>query len=147
MKVIATNKRANFEYFVLQKFVAGVVLIGSEVKSIRANHASINDAYVIIRNEEAYIMNMYVKTYDASGHFAPEERRMRKLLLNKSEIVDLKEAVAQKGLTVVPLKLYFEGALVKLEIAICRGKKLYDKKESIKQRDIARDAAREAKST
>ncbi|MBO5102471.1 MAG: SsrA-binding protein SmpB [Clostridia bacterium] len=147
MKVIATNKRAHFEYFVLQKFVAGVSLVGSEVKSIRANHTSINDAFIIIRNEEAYINNMYVKTYESAGHFAPEERRARKLLLNKSEILELQSAVKEKGLTIVPLKLFFERSLVKLEIAICRGKKLHDKRETIKNRDIKRDTARELKST
>lgn len=147
MRVIATNKRANYEYFVLDKYVAGIVLVGSEVKSVRASHASINDAFVTIRDNEAYIVNMYIKTYDSTGNFAPQERRTRKLLLNKSEILSLRQALEQKGLTVVPLKLYFEGALVKLEIAVCRGKKLYDKRKSIKERDLARDVARDIRST
>ena len=88
---------------------------------------------------------MYIKSYEHAGHFVPDERRTRKLLLNKSEILELGKAVEQKGLTVVPTKVFFEGSLVKLEIAVCRGKKLYDKRESIKQRDINRDIEREMK--
>ena len=146
MKVIATNKRATFEYFVLERFTAGLSLEGAEVKSIRANKVSINDSYVVIRNSEAYIINMYVKTYQGAGNFAPDERRTRKLLLNKSEILKLQSAVSQKGLTIVPLKLFFDRSLVKVEIAVCKGKKLYDKRKSIKERDTKRDMARELKS-
>ena len=146
MKVIATNKRATFEYFVLEKFIAGLSLQGAEVKSIRANKVSINDSYVVIRKGEAYIINMYVKTYEGAGNFAPEERRTRKLLLNKAEILKLQSAISQKGLTIVPLKLFFDRSLVKLEIAICKGKKLYDKRKTIKERDSKRDLARELKS-
>ncbi len=147
MKVIATNKRASFEYFILEKFTAGLVLEGSEVKSIRAGSASINDAYITVRNGEAFVVNMYCKTYEKSSTYSPNERRTRKLLLNKSEIEELFSAVSTKGLTVVPLKLYFDRALVKLEIAICRGKKLFDKRKSIKERDISRDVAREVRTT
>ena len=146
MKVIATNKRATFEYFVLERFTAGLSLEGAEVKSISANKVSINDSYVVIRNGEAYIINMYVKTYQGAGNFAPDERRTRKLLLNKSEILKLQSAVSQKGLTIVPLKLFFDRSLVKVEIAVCKGKKLYDKRKSIKERDTKRDMARELKS-
>ncbi len=146
MKIIATNRRANYEYFILDKFVAGIVLVGSEVKSIRAGHAGILDAFVTIRDGEAYIVNMYVKTYEATSNFAPEERRTRKLLLNRSEIATISTAIQQKGLTVVPLKLYLDRSLVKLEIAVCRGKKLYDKRQSIKERDISRDMARDTRS-
>ncbi len=146
MKVIATNKRATFEYFVLERFTAGLSLEGAEVKSIRANKVSINDSYVVIRNGEAYIINMYVKTYQGAGNFAPDERRTRKLLLNKSEILKLQSAVSQKGLTIVPLKLFFDRSLVKVEIAVCKGKKLYDKRKSIKEHDTKRDMARELKS-
>ncbi len=147
MKVITTNKRAHFEYFVLEKFVAGISLVGSEVKSIRNNNTNINDAFVIIRNNEAYIINMYIKTYEASGNFTEDERRARKLLLNKSEILTLQEAVQQKGQTLVPLKLFFDRSLVKVEIAICKGKKLYDKRQTIKERDIKKDTARELKNS
>lgn len=142
MKVVATNKKAGFEYFILDKFVAGIALEGSEVKSIRAGSVSINDTYVSLRNGEAYIINMYIKPYAYAKTFVPEERRSRKLLLNKSELKELIGAVSQKGQTVVPLKLFFEGNLVKLEIAICKGKKLYDKRETIKKRDLEREKAR-----
>ena len=145
MKVVATNKKAHFEYFVLEKFTAGIVLVGSEVKSIRAGNVSINDTYVSIRDGEAWIINMYIKPYEHANSFVPAERRARKLLLNRSELNELLGAVSQKGQTVVPLKLYFEGSLVKLEIAICKGKKLFDKRETIKQRDLARERARELK--
>ncbi len=143
MKVIASNKRANYEYFLLKTFTAGIVLQGSEVKSIRAGHASINDTFVTIKNGEAYIMNMYIKPYEYAQNFVPDERRARKLLLNKSEIAELKNAISVKGQTVVPTKLFFDRSLVKVEIAVAKGKKLYDKRETIKQRDLARDAARE----
>ncbi len=146
MKVVATNRRANYEYFVLDKYVAGVVLVGSEVKAIRANSASITDAFVTVRDGEAYVVNMYVKGYSQANAFAPDERRTRKLLLNKSEIDALAAATQQKGLTVVPLKLFFDRSFVKLEIAVCRGKKMYDKRQSIKSRDISRDVARDVKS-
>jgi len=142
MKVIATNKKAGFEYFILEKFVAGIVLEGSEVKSIRAGNVSINDTYVSLRGGEAYVINMYVKPYAYAKTFVPEERRSRKLLLNKSELNDLIGAVSTKGQTVVPLKLFFDNNLVKLEIAICKGKKLYDKRETIKKRDLEREKAR-----
>ena len=142
MKVVATNKKAGFEYFILDKFVAGLVLEGSEVKSIRDGNVSINDTYVSLRGGEAYIINMYIKPYAYAKTFAPEERRSRKLLLNRSELNELIGAVSQKGQTVVPLKLFFDGNYVKLEIAICKGKKLYDKRETIKKRDLEREKAR-----
>lgn len=145
MKVIATNKRAGFEYFILEKYTAGISLEGSEVKSIRSGHASINDTYVTVRNGEAFIINMYIKTYPYAQNFVPDERRARKLLLNKSEIIELAEAISQKGQTVVPLKLFFDRSLVKVELAICKGKKLHDKRDTIKKRDLARDAQREIK--
>ena len=145
MKVIATNKRAHFEYFVLEKFSAGLSLVGAEVKSIRSGHASINDTYITVRDGEAFIINMYIKTYPYAQNFVPDERRSRKLLLHKSEIARLSEAIAQKGLTVVPLKLYFERSLVKVELAICKGKKLHDKRDTIKKRDLQREVQREIK--
>ncbi|MBQ7977152.1 MAG: SsrA-binding protein SmpB [Clostridia bacterium] len=145
MKVIATNKRAHFEYFVLEKFSAGLSLVGAEVKSIRSGHASINDTYITVRDGEAFIINMYIKTYPYAQNFVPDERRSRKLLLHKSEIARLSEAIAQKGLTVVPLKLYFEHSLVKVELAICKGKKLHDKRDTIKKRDLQREVQREIK--
>ena len=142
MRVITTNKRANFEYFVLQKFVAGVVLKGGEVKSVRAGHVSLNDTYVTIKDGEAYIVNSYIQPYQFDRVPQPE-RRPRKLLLNRSEIDYLSEQIATKGLTIVPLKMYFEGQLVKVEIALCRGKLLHDKRKVIKERDVRRNIQRE----
>ena len=144
MRVITTNKRANFEYFVLQKFNAGVVLEGGEVKSVRAGHISINDAYVIIRQGEAFLINSYIKAYSFS-RIPCEERRARKLLLNRTELDFLSAKVLTKGLTIVPLKVFFEGQYVKVEIGLCKGKQLYDKRNVIKQRDIKRDVEREFK--
>lgn len=144
MKVITTNKRAGFEYFVLQTFDAGLVLEGGEVKSVREGHMSINDTYVIIRNGEAYMINAYIKPYSCS-RVQPDERRPRKLLLNRKEIDFLAGKVATKGLTIVPLKVYFSGQYAKVEIGLCKGKLLHDKREVLKQRDVKRDIEREIK--
>jgi len=145
MKTITANKRAQFEYFILDRFQAGIALQGSEVKSIRANSVSINESFVYFRNGEAYINNMYIKNYPYANIDKLDERRPRKLLLNKRELDYLIGKVAQKGLTVVPTKLYFDRQLVKVEIALCRGKQLHDKREAIKKRDIERDVMRETK--
>ena len=144
MKVITTNRRAGFEYFVLQTFDAGIVLEGSEVKSVRAGQISINDTYVLIRNGEAFMMNGYIKPY-AYSREKLDERRQRKLLLNRKEIDYLAGKVATTGLTIVPLKVYIEGQFVKVEIGLCKGKLLRDKREVIKQRDVKRDIERELK--
>ena len=145
MENITTNRKAHYEYFILKKYSAGLSLIGSEVKSIRAGNVNINESFVIFRNGEAFIHNMFIKTYEKSANFVPDERRTRKLLLHKSEILELSSKVAQKGLTVVPLALYFDKNFVKVEIALCRGKLLHDKRESIKQRDLQRNIRRELK--
>ena len=142
MRVITTNKKANFEYFVLQKFTAGIVLMGGEVKSVRAGHISINDTYVIIKKGEAYIINSYIKPYECD-RVPTEERRPRKLLLTRSEINFLSGKVETKGLTIVPLKVYFDKQLVKVEIALCRGKQLFDKRNVVKERDVRRNIERE----
>ena len=139
MRVITTNKRANFEYFILEEFTAGISLVGGEVKSIRNGSVSIKDSFVHFRSGEAYIINMYIKRYSFDNLGNVDELRPRKLLLHKREIDYLIGKVTEKGLTIVPTKLYFDKNLVKLDIALCRGKHLYDKRESIKQRDIKRD--------
>jgi len=143
MKIITTNKKAHFEYFVLEEFTAGISLVGSEVKSIRSGYVSINDCYVQFRGGEAFIINMYIKNYPYTTQYELDERRTRKLLLNKREINYLLGKVTEKGLTVIPLKLYFNQGLVKVEIALCKGKQLYDKRQTLKKRDIERDIARE----
>ncbi len=145
MKVIATNKRVHFEYFVLSTFTAGISLQGCEVKSVRTGHVSIADSFVSVKGGEAFVINMYIKNYEQANNFVPDERRARKLLLHKSEILEIGTALHQKGLTVVPTKVFLDRSFVKVEIAICRGKKLYDKRETIKRRDVERDIRREMK--
>ncbi len=142
MKIISTNRKASFEYFLLDKFSAGIVLVGSEVKSIRNSGVSLEDSYVVIKRGEAFIKNMYVKPYEKTTTFAVDERRDRKLLLNKKEILKLERSLNDVGLTIVPTKIYFEKNLVKLEIALAKGKKLYDKRESIKQKELLREKGR-----
>ncbi len=142
---ITTNKKAHFEYFILKKFEAGISLVGSEVKSIRNGEVSLTDSFVTVRNGEAFLHNMFVKTYSATANYKPEERRTRKLLLKKSEIDTLASKVTEKGLTIVPLRLYFRRQYVKVEIALCKGKLLYDKRETIKKRDVEKSIQRELK--
>ena len=145
MKVIANNKKAYFEYEILDKFEAGIVLEGSEVKSVRAGHISLLGSFIFITNGEVFLKNAFIKTYDMTSAYIPDERRSRKLLLNKSEIAKIFDSVQKKGLTCVPLKAYLTPKnLVKLEIGIGRGKKLYDKRESIKERDLKREMQRKS---
>lgn len=146
MESIATNRKAYHDYFVLSTFEAGIVLAGQEVKSIRAGNVNLKDAFVLINsNREVFVKNMYVKTYDKTTSFAVDERRDRKLLLNKSEIDKLFDKVKEKGLTIVPLKLYFSGKNVKVEIGLAKGKHTYDKKESLKIKDVEREMKRDIK--
>ena len=147
MKIITTNKKANFEYFVLKKYVAGLSLQGSEVKSIRAGQVNINDSFVLFRDGQATVHNMFVKNYGSAGNFKPDEKRARVLLLNKSEIVSLASRVAEKGLTVVPLNVFIDRNLVKMEIGLCKGKLLHDKRDTIKRRDNERELKREVKAS
>lgn len=140
MKVLATNKRATFEYFIEQRFTAGIQLQGSEVKSIRAGKVSINEAYVTFKNNEVFILNMHVAKYNQSGIFNHEETRTRKLLLNRSEINKIQGARQLQGMTVIPLQVQLHEGLIKVEIALAKGKKLFDKRESIKERDLEREA-------
>ncbi len=146
MKVIAVNKSASFEYFIEDKFEAGVVLEGSEVKSLRAGHASLSESFCEIRRGEVFLKNMHIALYDKSGAFSTRDsRRDRKLLLHKREISKIVGKVNEKGYTLVPLKLYFKDALVKAEIALCKGKHTYDKKRSIAERDVKRATDRAVK--
>ena len=145
MKSIVNNKKANFEYFLEDFFEAGIVLEGAEVKSLRSGEASLLDTFVFIRNNEVYLKNMYIKPYKQSTLFTPDERRDRKLLLSKREILKLNRAVKEKNLTIIPTKLYFKDNLVKVEIATAKGKKLYDKRETIKRREQDREINRKLK--
>lgn len=145
MKVICSNKKASFEYFILEKYEAGIKLTGTEVKSIRAGKCSINDAYVIIKNTRPYILNMHIAKYDNGNIFNHNETRTRELLLHKHESEKLASKVKLEGLTLVATKLYFSGSLVKVEVALCRGKKLNDKREAIKEEESKRNIAKELK--
>lgn len=146
MKLIVNNKKAYFEYFIEDTFEAGIVLQGSEVKSLRSGEASLLDSFVFLRNGEVFLKNMYIKPYKQSTSFTPDERRDRKLLLSKKEILKLDRNIKEKGFTIIPTKVYFKDNLVKVEIATAKGKKLYDKRETIKKREQDRDIERKLKS-
>ena len=146
MQVIAVNKSASFEYFIEDKFEAGIVLEGSEVKSLRAGKASMNECFCELRTGEIFLKNMHIALYDRSGAFSTRDsRKDRKLLLHRQEIDKIAGKVHERGYTLVPLKLYFKDALVKVEIALCKGKHTYDKKRSIAERELKRATDRAAK--
>lgn len=142
MKIIANNKRASFDYFVLEETDAGVQLVGNEVKSLRQNNASFNNAFIEIEDGEAFVYGLHIKPYDHGTVWNVDPDRKRKLLLHKKEILMLKQKSVEKGLTIVPLKIFFEGSLVKITVGLCRGKKLFDKRETIKARDVKRSIER-----
>lgn len=142
-KLISNNKKAFYDYFIEEKFEAGIVLVGTEVKSIRNNSVSLKDSYVQIENGEVFIIGMNIPLYTNGNIFNHEPKRDRKLLLNKSEIRKLKQKIDVDGYTIVPTKIYInERNLVKIEIGIAKGKKNYDKRESIKNKDIQRQIER-----
>ncbi len=139
MKLMAENKRARFEYELLDTYEAGVVLSGDEIKSVRLGHLSIVDCYAYIKDGECFLRNSFIKQYSNSydaGRYGDNSRRDRKLLLHKDEIIKIKKKIETEHLTLVPTKAYFEGSNLKVEIAIARGKKLYDKRETLKKKDI-----------
>lgn len=141
--LVAQNRRAHFDYEIEEKFVAGLQLTGTEVKSLRLGHANITDAYGIEKNGELYISNMFIAEYSCKGYETHAEKRDRKLLLNHKEIVKIIGELSRKGSTLVAIRLFFnEKGLAKLEIGLGRGKKLYDKRESIKERDWNREKQR-----
>ena len=142
MKIIANNKKANFEYFIISTYEAGIVLTGSEVKSIRLGHTSLNDSFISFSKGEAFIKNMHISTYKDASFDNSDEKRSRKLLLNRAEINKLISKVKEKGFTCIPLKVYLKDQLVKIEIALSKGKHLYDKRESLAKKDIERDTQR-----
>lgn len=146
MKVIATNRKANFEYYIISTYEAGIVLVGSEVKSIRLGHTNLKDSFITFsRDGEAFIKNMHISNYKDATIDKIDEKRSRKLLLNKQEIKKITSKVQEKGFTCIPLKIYLKDNYVKLEIALAKGKHLYDKKDTLAQKDIERDTARELK--
>ena len=146
MKIISVNKSASFEYFIEDRYEAGVVLEGSEVKSLRKNNCNLSDSFCFIRNGEVLLKNMHIAVYDKSGAFnTRESRRDRKLLLHKDEIAKISGKVNEKGYTLVPLKIYFSQALVKVEVGLCRGKHTFDKKKSLQEKDLVREKERQIK--
>ncbi len=139
------NRRARHDYFIEDTYEAGIVLTGTEIKSIRAGSCNIKDCYGIVKNNEVFLLNMFIGQYKEGNIFNHEETRSRKLLLHKKEIKKIKESLEEKGLTLIPIKLYFKDNLLKVELGICRGKKDYDKRESIKERDIKREMEKNLK--
>ena len=143
MKVISNNKKAFFNYFVSDLVEAGIVLEGCEVKSVRAGGASLTDSFVVVKNGEMFLKNAYIKPYEKTTSFKPDERRTRKLLLNKSEIQKFERMVKEKGFSIVATKIYFnQTGKVKVEIGLAKGKKLYDKRQTLKEKFIKRDVER-----
>ena len=144
MKIIATNKSASFEYFIEDKYEAGIVLEGNEIKSLRAGNVNMNDCFCFLRDGEISVKNMHIALYDKSDAFSTKNtRRDRKILLHKQEIAKIAGKINRQGYTLVPLKLYFKGSLVKIEIALCKGKHTYDKKQTIAERDTKRSVDRD----
>ncbi len=147
VKVVANNRKAHFEYFLLEHFEAGISLQGSEIKSIRAGQMSLQEAYIDIDDvrREAWLVGAHIAPYDPASRFNHDPVRPRRLLLHKQEIRELWEAVRQKGVTIVPVQVYLKDGRAKVDLAIARGKKLYDKRQEIAKRDAEREIARETR--
>lgn len=143
IKVVATNRKAKFEYFLVEIFEAGIVLQGSEIKSIRAGQVSLTEAFVQTDGEDAWLMGAHISPYEQANRFNHDPVRPRRLLLHKKEIRKLWDDVRQKSMTIIPTRIYLKGGRAKVEIALARGKKTYDKRETIAKRDRERDSARE----
>jgi SsrA-binding protein len=144
-KTVARNKKAEFEYTLLEFFESGISLQGSEIKSVRSGQVSLQEAYVQVTEKEAWLVNAHIATYNPASYTNHDPKRPRQLLLNKKEIHELWVSVRQKGMSVVPVKLYLKNGRAKLEIALAKGKKLYDKRQDIAKKDIDRDIARTLK--
>ena len=144
-KIVTTNRKAHFNYFLSDFLECGISLKGSEIKSLRNNHCSIDDSYCIIRNNECFILNMNIPEYDKSTVFNHDPLRSRKLLLHKNEILKFNNRMIKEGYTLIPTKVYFKKGMCKIEIALGKGKKLYDKREVVKNRDIERDLKKKMK--
>lgn len=136
------NRKARYDYFIVEEYEAGMVLTGTEIKSIRAGKVNLQDSYVIIRGEEAFLLNTHISSYDKGNIFNHDEERTRKLLLHKKEIRKLSSKVMLEGYTLIPLKIYFVKGRAKVLVGLCRGKKDYDKREVIKKRDLEREMQR-----
>ena len=133
------NRKAKHDYFIINEYEAGISLLGTEIKSIKKGSANISDSFGKVKNGEIFLLNMYIAPYEEGNIFNHEERRDRKLLLHKKEILKINEQVTLKRYTIIPLKLYFKNGKVKILIGVCQGKKLYDKRQSIKEKEIKRN--------
>ncbi len=144
-KIIATNKKAYHDYFIEETYEAGIELRGSEVKSIRLSRVNLKDSFALVKNGEVFALNIHISPYDKGSYFNEDPLRTRKLLLKRQEINKLRGKVEQKGYTLVPTKLYFKDSLVKVELALCKGKELHDKRQDIKNKENKRTAERAIK--
>lgn len=145
MKIIANNKKAYHDYFIEETYEAGIQLKGSEIKSIRQGKVNLSDSYVTFRHSEAFVINMHISKYDYSNMFNHEETRTRKLLLHKSQIVKLLTQTKLQGMSVIPLKVYLKDGLCKIEIGLAKGKKDYDKRQTLKEKDMKRRISKQLK--
>ena len=145
IKLIANNKKAYFDYFIDEKYEAGISLHGTEVKSLRMGKCSIKESFIRIENGEVYVYNMHISPYEKGNIFNKDPLRIKKLLMHKHEINKITGQIAQKGYTLVPLQVYFKGSLVKVEVGLARGKKLYDKRQDIAKKDQRREAEKNFK--
>lgn len=144
-KSVAKNRKAEFEYFLLEHFESGIALHGSEIKSVRAGQVSLQEAYIQVTEDEAWLVESHIATYNPASYTNHDPKRARQLLLHKKEITKLWNAVRQKGVTIVPVKMYIKDGRAKLDIAIAKGKKLFDKRDEIAKKDMSRDIARAMK--
>ncbi len=146
MKIVTENRQARHEYFIEETYTAGIVLEGAEVKSIRNGSINLKDSFCAIYNGEVFLRNAHIAVYDRAGAFnSKDSKRERKLLLNRSEINKIVGKIKEKGYTLIALKVFFEGSLVKVEVGLCKGKHTFDKKKSLKEKDIKRQAERDIK--
>jgi SsrA-binding protein len=144
-RLICNNKKAYHDYFIEEKFEAGMVLRGTEVKSLRNGKANLNDSFALIKNGEAFLHNLHISPYDYGNRENHDPDRMRKLLLHKREIIKLYARIREQGYSFIPLRIYFKDGLVKVELGMAKGKKLYDKREDMKEKDHKRDMAQALK--
>ncbi|KXU49707.1 MAG: SsrA-binding protein SmpB [Coprobacillus cateniformis] len=145
MKIVSQNKKAYHDFFILDTYEAGIELKGTEIKSVRKGSVNLKDSFIRIKNDEAFIENMHIAPYEQGNRFNHEPLRTRKLLLHKKQIKKLQKEVKENGLTIVPTKLYFNTSKLKVEVALARGKKLYDKRQDLKEKDSKRDIERALK--
>jgi SsrA-binding protein len=145
IKIVASNRKARYEYNIEDTYEAGIALTGTEIKSVRAGAVSLKEGYVALRGDELWLMDVHIAVYQQAGHWAHEPRRPRKLLLHRREIDRLYRAVQEPGYTIVPLRMYIRGSYAKVEIGVAKGKRQYDKRETIAKRDAKRRMRREMK--